>query len=98
MIAIVWVDDIIIAGSNTYVLKKVKESLMMRFKMKDLGVLSRFLGIQFKCEVDCIATNQSRYVERILSKFRMLDCKPKAIPCKLGVNKTSESDEVNLKM
>ena len=48
VIAIVWVDDIIIAGSNTDVLKKVKESLMMRFKMKDLGVLSWFLGIQFK--------------------------------------------------
>ena len=32
-----------IAGGNTDVLKKAKESLMMRFKMKDLGVLSWFL-------------------------------------------------------
>ena len=31
VIAIVWVDDIIIAGSNTDVLKKAKGSLMMRF-------------------------------------------------------------------
>ena len=43
VIAIVWVDDIIIAGINTDVLKKTKESLIMRFKMKDLGVLSWFL-------------------------------------------------------
>lgn len=42
VIAIVWVDDIIIAGINTDVLKKAKESLIMRFKMKDLGVLSWF--------------------------------------------------------
>ena len=59
VIAIVWVDDIIISGSNTAVLKGVKESLMKRFKMKDLGVLSWFLGIQFRCERECIEMNQN---------------------------------------
>lgn len=81
VVALVWVDDIIIAGSNTDVLKEAKDSLMMRFKMKDLGVLSWFLGIQFKCGGDCIETNQNQYVEKILSKFRMSDCKPKSVPC-----------------
>ena len=56
VIAIVWVDDFIIAGSDTDVLKKAKESLMMRFKMKDLGVLLWFLNIQFNCENDRIET------------------------------------------
>ena len=65
VIAIVWVDDIIIAGSNTVVLKKAKESLMMRLKMKDLGVLSWSLGIQFKCENDCIEMSQSKFVEKV---------------------------------
>ena len=65
VIAIVWVDDIIIAGSNTVVLKKAKESLMMRFKMKDLGVLSWFLSIQFKCGKDCIEMNQRKFVEKV---------------------------------
>ena len=45
VIAIVWVDDVIISGSNTSVLKGVQESSMKRFKMKDPGILSRFLGI-----------------------------------------------------
>lgn len=92
VIAIVWVDDIIISASNTAVLKGVKESLMKRFKMKDLGVLSWFLGIQFRCERDCIEMNQTQYVERILSKFKMSDCKPKAVPCELGANKACESN------
>ena len=52
VVAIVWVDDIIISGSNTAVLKRLKESLMKRFKKKDLGILSWFLGIQFSCERD----------------------------------------------
>ena len=74
---------------------------MKRFKMKDLGVLSWFLGIQFRCESDCIEMNQNQYVERILSKFKMSDCKPKAVPCELGANKAcetngSESENANL--
>ena len=59
VIAIVWVYYIIIAGSNTDVLKKTKGSLKMRFKMKDVGVLSWFLGIQFKFENNCIEMSQS---------------------------------------
>jgi len=96
VVAIVWVDDIIIAASNTDVLKEAKESLMVRFKMKDLGVLSWFLGIQFKCKGDGIEMSQSQYVEKILSKIRMSDCKPKAVPCEPGANKASETNESDL--
>ena len=84
VIAIVWVDDIIIAGINTDVL---------RFKMKDLGVLSWFLGIQFKCKNDFIERSQSKFVEKILERFNLSDCKPKAVPCELGANKASTVNE-----
>lgn len=93
VVAIVWVNDIIIAGSNADVLKEAKESLMVRFKMIDLGVLSWFLGIQFKCKGDCIEINQNQYVEKLLTKLRMSDCKPKAVPCESGANKASETNE-----
>ena len=45
VIAIVWVDDIIISGSNTAVLKGVKESLMKRFKnerLRGIIMVSRY--------------------------------------------------------
>ena len=61
--------------------------------MKDPGVLSCFLGIQFKCESDSIEINQNKYVERILSKVKRSDCKPKAVPCELGANKASDINE-----
>ena len=73
VIAIVWVDDIIIAGSKTDVLKKVKGSLMMRFNLKDPGVLSWFLSIQFKCKNDFIEMSQSKFVEKILERFNKSD-------------------------
>ena len=38
--------------------------------------------------------NQSRYIEKILSKFGMADCKPRSTPCEMDITKTS--DEVDL--
>ena len=38
--------------------------------------------------------NQSRYIEKILSKFGMADCKPCSTPCEMDIIKTS--DKVDL--
>ena len=46
IILLIWVDDII-ASSNVSMLDEVKAMLSQKFKMKDLGVISRFLGIDF---------------------------------------------------
>ena len=56
------------------------------FKMKDLGPLKFFLGIQFECSDDQIAMNQTGYIERILKKFGLDNCNPKFIPCAMGIN------------
>ena len=48
-IIIIWVNDLIISASNEILLQNVKDSLGEKFKMKDLGVLSWFLGTDFKC-------------------------------------------------
>ena len=41
--------------------------------------------------------NQSKYIEKLLSKFDMTDCKPKPTPCISGIDKVigeSESHEL----
>ena len=47
---LVWVDDILIAGTNEECLDEVKCELKLKFKMSDFGKLSYFLGIEFKFE------------------------------------------------
>ncbi|XP_028405813.1 uncharacterized protein LOC114528393 [Dendronephthya gigantea] len=84
VIVIVWVDDIIIASSDSNSLQSVKKSLKERFKMTDLGILKWFLGTEFQCSENTIKMNQTRYIEKILEKFKMTDCKPKPTPCELG--------------
>ena len=89
-----WVDDILIASKTEAHFMQVKTKLNSRFKMTDLGKLSWFLGTEFECKNNTIKTNQSRYIEKLLSKFVMADCKPHLTPCEMDITKTS--DKVNL--
>ena len=86
IIIIIWVDDLMIATNCDKALHDVKMSLCNRFKMKDLGILSWFLGIEFIFDKDCIRMNQWKFLERILNKFKMSDCKPKSVPCDPSIN------------
>lgn len=96
IILIIWVDDIIISATTLDLLTSVKETLCRKFKMKDLGKLSWFLGTNFKCNKDAIEMGQTQYIDKILSKFKMTDCKPKSTPCALGVEKGSEEESREL--
>ena len=91
---LLWVDDILIVSKTEADLVQVKTRLNVRFKMTDLRQLSWFLGIQFECENNTIKMNQSRYIEKILSKFGMPDYKPCSTSCEMDITKTS--DKVDL--
>ena len=97
VILIIWVADIIISATTLDLLTSVKETLCRKFKMKDLGKLSWFLGTTFKCNKDSIEMGQTQYIDKILSKFKMTDCKPKSTPCAIGEEKGSDegSRELN---
>ena len=83
---IVWVDDLLIAASNIELMDKTKAILVQNFKMKDLGLASYFLGIQFKVNKNSVIMQQSKYVDKLLTKFSMEDCKIKLTPSPLGIN------------
>ena len=76
-------------------MEKVKVSLSSKFQMKDLGVLHWFLGAEFKWSEGLIEMNQTRYIHKLLSKFGMTQCKPKATPSVLGLDIDSESPELD---
>ena len=96
VIVLIWVDDIIIAAKNESLLQEVKDLFSQRFKMKDLGSLSWFLGIEFQRKDDCYEMYQTKYLERMLAKFNMVDCKPRATPCDLDADKMKCDDSEEL--
>ena len=91
-ILIIWVDFLLISASNSDLLQMVKGNLSERFKMKDLGVLHWFLGTVFKCSDGMIEMNQTRYIEKVLEKFGMNNCKPKTTPSVLGFDKVIDME------
>ena len=96
IIVIVWVDDILLASNDSEMLNDFKKSLCNNFHMKDLGVLSWFLGIKFDISDDVIKMNQSKCIEKVLCRFGMSDCKPKPIPCDPSISKLRQSDSNDL--
>ena len=91
IVIIFWVDDLIISAPNLEVMTDIKLALSKRFKMKDIGKLTWFLGIEFNITNDSITMNQSKYAEKLLSKFKMDNCNPKSLPCDPGINKPNNS-------
>ena len=91
MVAVlVWVDDLIIAASNDQLLNEVKEMFNSKFHMKDMGVLSYFIGMSFVCGNGFVIMNQSKYIQKVLEKFEMSDCKPRSTPSEMKILSNSE--------
>ena len=80
ILILVWVDDLIVGGKNENMLNETKRMMHERFKMKDLGKLSYFLGIEFEQGDGYVKMNQRKYIEKILEKYDMIDCKPRSTP------------------
>ncbi|KAK1608175.1 hypothetical protein QYE76_031848 [Lolium multiflorum] len=81
VILCLYVDDILIFGTNLTVIKEVKEFLSRYFEMKDLGVADVILNIKLLKDDDGgITLLQSHYVEKILSRFGYSDCKSSPTP------------------
>ena len=95
VILLVWVDDLLIAGSNNTSLNDVKEMLKRRFKMKDMGPLKHFLGIDFKQSEGEIKMTQKRHIERMLIRFGMSECKPRPTPCEQKLHFDTEGEVID---
>jgi len=97
VIVVIWVDDLIIAASNNDSLNCVKKMLTARFKMKDLGKLNYFLGIDFHQNEGYVKMSQKRYILKVLERFNMSDCKPRSTPCEQKLDHNSDDDPVDPK-
>ena len=75
-----YVDDLLIFGSNLHVVNVVKSVLCANFDMKDLGEANVILGIKITRSEKGISLDQSHYIEKILKKYNYFNCKPACTP------------------
>ena len=75
-----YVDDLLILGSNIHVVNNVKSLLCANFDMKDLGESKVILGIKITISEKGISLDQSHYIKKFLKKYNYFNCKPACTP------------------
>nr|GFA06721.1 zinc finger, CCHC-type [Tanacetum cinerariifolium] len=80
VIICLYVNDMLIFGSDQNQVDKTKKFLSSRFSMKDMGEVDVIFGIKINRENKEIVITQSHYIEKILNKFNREDCSPMSTP------------------
>ena len=80
MARLVYVDDIVLMGSHDDACSKFKKYLDDCFRIKDLGPLKYFLGIEVARNGQGIFLNQRKYALEIIDECGLLGSKPADFP------------------
>lgn len=91
LLVLVYVDGIIITGSNPSTVLSVISDMQSTFALKDLGELSYFLGIQVTKTADGIHLCQPKYIADLLVKHNMDKSSPCATPMATSHSLTKNS-------
>ena len=77
---LVYVDDIVIAGSCPRAVDRLLRTLAGSFPIKDLGRLSYFLGIEATYNPGGMVLSQRKYADDLLHRAHMENCKEVSTP------------------
>ena len=98
VILALWIDDIIMFSSTLTAITTVKNQLRAEFEMKDLGELQYFLGMHVTRDRGSrtIHVDQTNYIQSVLARFDMQNCKGASTPMVQGTKytRTSVDDEL----
>lgn len=89
-----YVDDFLIFSNNEAETDKLKNVLGSEFKLKDLGPVRQYLGMRINLDKNnsVLTVDQQQYIEQLVCRFQMSDCKPQSTPIepKINVEKSNE--------
>jgi hypothetical protein len=91
---LVYVDDIVIASDNSAEVSKFIQLLNDRFKLKDLGQLKYFLGLEIARSELGISVCQRKYALEVLKDTGMLASKPVQFPMEPNVKFSKDSGQI----
>ncbi|OWZ10008.1 Copia protein [Phytophthora megakarya] len=90
VLLLVFVDDVLVTGSSAGLIDEVKRQIKSRFEMADSGKCAFILGIEVVDNADgSVTLSQARYINDILERFGMQDCKPAASPVDISMKLVS---------
>jgi hypothetical protein len=92
----VYVDDLMIIGSNCNDIKCFKSEMAKVFNMTDLGLLHYYLGIEVKQSTEGTSLGHSSYALKIVEKCGLTNCNPCSVPMEKRLKLSNQSDEAEV--
>lgn len=89
VIVLVYADDLLITGNDIFLINDTKAHLQHAFKIKDLGELRYFHGLEFARSKDGILIHQRKYALEIISEVGLAGAKPVSTPMELNQQLTT---------
>ncbi|CAN1298879.1 Retrovirus-related Pol polyprotein from transposon RE2, partial [Linum perenne] len=84
----------ILTGSDPTGIVDIRRIMSDHFKLKELGDLSYFLGIQVSRSSSGIFIHQEKYVVDLLKSVKMLDSRPCATPMESNLRLSRDEGEL----
>ncbi|XP_059638821.1 retrovirus-related Pol polyprotein from transposon TNT 1-94 [Cornus florida] len=82
IILLLYVDNMLVAGSDFKEISKLKKQLSNEFEMKDLGAVKQILAMRISKDKQkgTLQLSQAKYIERVLKRFNMNNAKAVSTP------------------
>ncbi|CAA7037262.1 unnamed protein product [Microthlaspi erraticum] len=90
---LIYVDDLLIGGTDPDAIVKFKGYLSQCFKMKDLGLVKYFLGIEVSRAPEGIYLSQRKYALDIVKECGLLGCQPVKTPMEQNHNLAKDTGD-----
>ncbi|RVW92020.1 Retrovirus-related Pol polyprotein from transposon RE1 [Vitis vinifera] len=94
VVLLVYVDDIVITGSDSALLSQLKTHLSESFHMKDLGSLTYFLGLEVHHSPSGISLNQHKYASDLVATAGLQGATSVDTPMELNVKLRKEEGDL----
>ncbi|CAL1371101.1 unnamed protein product [Linum trigynum] len=92
-IILVYVDDLILSGDDQDMIQEAKAFLSKEFKVRDLGKLKYFLGLEIARSSAGISVTQRKYCLDLLTDTGFLSSKPTKTPSDMKTRLSQFNDE-----
>lgn len=87
MYVLIHVDDILVAYDDKHMMDQTMENIGKRFKMKNLGEVKHYLGINIESSDGKFFISQPQYIDRIVEEAGLREAKTSKFPVDTGYYK-----------